>query len=84
MIERIEIQYFRSIYRTIIKDVENINVRVSEKEASRIVAETIKVNIQQLKAEERNKILMELRKKGLSMRQINRLTGISISIIRNL
>lgn len=65
-------------------DVENINVRVNEKEASRIVAETVKVNIQQLNTEERNKILMELRKKGLSMRQINRLTGISISIIRNL
>ena len=65
-------------------DVENIKVRVSEKEASRIVAETVKVNIQQLNTEERNKILIELRKKGLSIRQINRLTGISISIIRNL
>ncbi len=65
-------------------DVENIKVRVSEKEASRIVAETVKVNIQQLNTKERNKILIELRKKGLSIRQINRLTGISISIIRNL
>ncbi|RKD34252.1 transposase [Thermohalobacter berrensis] len=61
-------------------------VRINDKEAAKIIMKVAKVKnttqIQKFQKERRDKVIRELRNKGLSIRQLERLTGISFSIIR--
>lgn len=63
-------------------------VKINDKEAARIIIEVAGVEspiqVQNLKKEERNKVIKQLRNRGLSIRQIERLTGISFGVIRKI
>ncbi len=63
-------------------------VRIDDKEAEKIIKKTAKVSntseIQNLEKEKRDKIIKKLKKRGLSIRQIERLTGISFGVIRRI
>ncbi len=67
-------------------DDDTANTRLSDKEAIEIIKKVSKLTnsleIQSLNQEKRNMILSELRKNGLSIRQISRLTGVSFNIVR--
>lgn len=67
---------------------ENALIRMTDEQASELVRKISKcenaTEFQNLELEIRNKYLKKLREKGVSIRQLCRLTGISIGIIRNL
>ena len=67
---------------------ENALIRMTDEQASKLIQKISKcqnaTEFQNLEPEIRNKYLKKLREKGLSIRQLCRLTGISIGIIRNL
>ena len=69
-------------------DESTSNTRLSDKEAILIIKKISKLentlDIQSLDKEKRNSVLSELRKNGLSIRQISRLTGVSFNIVRKL
>ena len=69
-------------------DIDNIAVRITDEEISRIVREKFNPehlsDIQTFSKENRDTIISFMKKSGASIRQINRLTGISIRIIRNI
>ncbi|KAB2951640.1 transposase [Heliorestis acidaminivorans] len=62
--------------------------KVTDSEAEKIILNTSGVRnlnlIQKLDKDKRNKIIRESKKRGLSIRQIQRLTGISFGVIRNI
>ena len=66
-------------------DITEKIYRVTDEEAKRIILKLTKCEnvseFQSLETEKRNKLLNKLKEKGLSIRQINRLTGISKRII---
>ena len=61
-------------------------IRINDEEAGRIILEETGVEntrqIQNYEKERRDKVIKSLKNKGLSIRQIERLTGISFAIIR--
>lgn len=63
-------------------------VRINDIVAAKIIIEVAGVEnpiqVQNLEKKERNKVIKQLRNRGLSIRQIERLTGISFGIIRNI
>ena len=63
-------------------------VRVTDEQARELIRKISKCenvsDFQNLDTEQRNKYLKKLREKGLSIRQLSRLTGISFSVIRNI
>ena len=67
-------------------DLEEKNFRLTDEEAKRIIQKISKcktvTDFQNLDREKRNKCLKLCREKGLSIRQISRLTGISFNIVR--
>lgn len=60
--------------------------RLNDSEATQIIKEVAMVKkttqVQNFEKEKRNNIIRELRNKGLSIRQIERLTGVSFGVIR--
>ena len=62
-------------------------VRVTDEQAKEIIRKVAKCNnisdFQRLETSQRDKYLKKLREKGISIRQLSRLTGVSFSIIRN-
>ncbi len=62
--------------------------RVNDLEAAEIIKKTAGVDntssIQRLDKEKRNELIKGFKKKGLSIRQIERLTGVSFGLIRNI
>lgn len=62
--------------------------RINDIEAAKIIIEVAGIeNAMQIKSfekEKRNKIIKQLKNRGLSIRQIERLTGISFGVIRNI
>ena len=62
------------------------SLRIDDNEARKIIMELFGVEdtigIQKLEKEKRDKVIKKLKDRGLSIRQIERLTGISFSIIR--
>jgi REP element-mobilizing transposase RayT len=63
-------------------------VRVTDEQAKLLIQKISKCEnaseFQDLDLDQRNKYLKKLREKGLSIRQLSRLTGISFSVIRNI
>lgn len=63
-------------------------IRLNDIEAIEIIKAITKVRdtkqIQKFQKEERNEVIKELKNKGLSIRQIERLTGVSFGVIRNI
>ncbi|SHJ57504.1 REP-associated tyrosine transposase [Paramaledivibacter caminithermalis] len=66
----------------------NQNVRLNDEEASEFIKGIAEVKspleIQNFKNEKRNKIIKKCKEKGLSIRQIERLTGVSFGVIRRI
>ncbi len=66
----------------------NYGKRLSDIEAVNLIQNIMGINnpkeIQTFEKQKRNEAIKELRSKKLSIRQIERITGISLSIIRNL
>ena len=66
---------------------EKVITRVTDEQAKILIRKVSKCEsvaaFQDLELAKRNKALKKLREKGLSIRQLSRLTGISISVIRN-
>nr|WP_093315079.1 transposase [Tindallia californiensis] len=62
--------------------------RVNDLEAAEIIKKTANIDntskVQNFDKENRNKLIKDFKKKGLSIRQIERLTGISFGVIRKL
>ena len=69
-------------------DVENINFRLSDNDAREVIKKVSKcensTEFQTLEPERRNYYIKKLRLKGMSIRQISRLTGISKGIVEKL
>ena len=69
-------------------DVGEQNFRLSDKDAKEVIKKISKCNtateFQELSQELRNKYIAKLKQKGLSIRQISRLTGVSFAIIRKI
>lgn len=67
-------------------DIEDGNFRLTDEEAKDIIQKVSKcknaTDFQNLNVDKRDKCLKTLRKKGLSIRQISRLTGVSFNIVR--
>lgn len=67
-------------------DIEEIDFRLTDEEARVIIQKVSKCKnsseFQNLSLDKRNKYLKVLREKGLSIRQISRLTGVSFNIVR--
>lgn len=63
-------------------------VRVTDEQAKLLIQKISKCEnaseFQDLDLDQRNKYLKKLREKGLSIRQLSRLTGVSFSVIRNI
>lgn len=63
-------------------------IRINDEEAKKIIFEVAEVKdtkqIQGFEKERRNRVIRELKNKGLSIRQVERLTGISFGVIRNI
>lgn len=63
-------------------------LRIHDQEAIRIIKDLAGIHtlneIQAFKKEKRNKVIKEFKNKGLSIRQIERLTGISFGVIRKI
>ena len=62
--------------------------RINDLEAAEIIKKSAEIDstnkIQSFDQEHRNKLIKEFKKKGLSIRQIERLTGVSFGVIRRL
>jgi len=69
-------------------DIEDFVFRISDDDARKIIREiagiTSTTELQFLDLDERNKCIKKMKQKGLSIRQISRLTGISFAIVRNI
>ena len=69
-------------------DVENINFRLSDNDAREVIKKISKcensTEFQTLEPERRNYYIKKLRLKGMSIRQISRLTGISKGIVEKI
>ena len=69
-------------------DVENVNFRLSDNDAREVIKKVSKcensTEFQTLEPERRNYYIKKLRIKGMSIRQISRLTGISKGIVEKL
>ena len=68
-------------------DIEDkVTIRVTDEQARELIKKVSKCNnvteFQMLDIPKRDKCLRELREKGLSIRQLSRLTGTSINIVR--
>ena len=67
-------------------DIEELNFRLSDNDAMSIVREVSKcenaTEFQTLDPNVRDKYIRKLKNRGLSYRQISRLTGISFAIVR--
>jgi putative transposase len=82
------IESFRSYHKTLSNevclDIEE-RKKITDKEATDIIKKVCSVShcidIQEIEIERKNKYLKLLKKKGLSTRQISRLTGISRGIV---
>ena len=63
-------------------------IRLNDIEAIEIIKAITKVRdtkeIQKFQREERNEVIKELKSTGLSIRQIERLTGVGFGVIRNI
>ena len=63
-------------------------VRIDDTEATKIIIKAARVEnttqVQNLEKEKRDNIIKELKNRGLSIRQIERLTGVSFGIIRRI
>ena len=69
-------------------DIEDYVFRISDEDARDIIKKiagcATTTELQLFDREERNKCIKKMKKKGLSIRQISRLTGISFAIVRNI
>ena len=69
-------------------EIDEQEFRLSDADAKEVIQKVSKCKnaneIQQLERKQRDKYLKEIREKGLSIRQISRLTGVSFSVIRKL
>lgn len=69
-------------------DIEEVSFRLSDADAKEIIRKISKcesaIEFQMLDSEKRNSYLKKLKLKGMSIRQISRLTGISFAIIRKI
>ncbi len=67
-------------------EIESSNSRISDQEAAALINQTAKTvdpaDMQAYPPEERKKLISELRTRGLSIRQISRLTGIGVGVVR--
>ncbi len=67
---------------------EKTIVRVTDEQAKKIIYKYSKCDnvaaFQRLKEKQRDKYIKEFRKKGLSIRQISRLTGVSFGLVRKM
>jgi hypothetical protein len=67
---------------------EKAVLRVTDEQAKILIQKISKCenisDFQHLDPDQRNKYLKKLREKGLSIRQLSRLTGISFSVVRNI
>lgn len=67
---------------------EKVITRVTDEQAKELIRKISKCenvsDFQRLETNQRNKYLKKLREKGLSIRQLSRLTGISFSVVRNI
>lgn len=67
---------------------EKVITRVTDEQAKELIRKISKCenasDFQHLQTDQRNKYLKKLREKGLSIRQLSRLTGISFSVVRNI
>ena len=67
---------------------EKAVLRVTDEQAKILIQKISKCenisDFQHLDPDPRNKYLKKLREKGLSIRQLSRLTGISFSVVRNI
>lgn len=67
-------------------DENNANARINDKEAALLIQKISgaknTLDVQNFDISKRNVVLAELRKKGLSIRQISRLTGVSFNVVR--
>ena len=65
---------------------ENVAIRLTDEQASALIRKIAKcenaTQFQSLDTITRDKYLKKLREKGVSIRQLNRLTGISIGLVR--
>lgn len=68
-------------------EIDDYVFRISDDDARKIIKKIAGCNsateLQLYSQEERNKCIKKMKNKGLSIRQISRLTGISFAIIRN-
>ena len=67
-------------------DENSANARINDKEATLLIQKISGVkntlDVQNFDISKRNVVLAELRNKGLSIRQISRLTGVSFNVVR--
>ena len=67
-------------------DENSANARINDKEAALLIQKISgaknTLDVQNFDISKRNVVLAELRKKGLSIRQISRLTGVSFNVVR--
>ncbi|MBQ3023380.1 MAG: transposase [Clostridia bacterium] len=79
-------EFNKEITEDVCLDVEELNFRLSDNDAMKIVKEVSKcenaTEFQTLDPNNRDKYIRRLKKRGLSYRQISRLTGISFAIVR--
>lgn len=63
-------------------------VRVTDEQARELIRKITRcenvAEFQKLEIHKRDKFLRKLREKGLSIRQLSRLTGVSFSVVRNI
>ena len=69
-------------------DIDNFEFRMTDEDAKKIIKKITgcdnATELQLFGQDERNKYIKKMKQKGLSIRQISRLTGISFAIIRNI
>lgn len=69
-------------------DIEEFAFRISDEDAKKIIKKItgceITTEVQLFSKEERSKYIKKMKNKGLSIRQISRLTGVSFAIIRDI
>ncbi len=69
-------------------EIEDISFRMSDKDASEIIKKISKcentTEFQLIEQKQRDKYIKKLKQKGLSIRQISRLTGVSFAIVRKI
>ena len=69
-----------------VKFIDEQKFRLSDADAKEIIRKISKcesaIEVQHLEQKQRDKYLKKMREKGLSIRQISRLTGVSFNIVR--